>query len=116
MNEENALMLIFKKLYDKDSKTVTFNAKTYSHAEYMEAAKEEKAYTNFYAYIFRNVETAKKIEEEERPMFDTGVIEIEKITEEQFLNWQQSRKKKVEKKAQTGKEIWKTRKAEEPVE
>lgn len=115
MNEENALMLIFKNGYDKYNKTVTFNAKTYSYADYTEAAKDQ-VYTNFYAYIFRNAETAKKTEEESRAVFDTGTVEVEKITEEQFLNWKESRKRKVEKKAQTGKEIWKTRKTEEPIE
>lgn len=108
--ESMALKYIFKNDYDEASKTVMLNGREYS---YRDVPDSEDLYT----YIYK-CEIAKPGNVPEKPKeIDAEVAEIQKITEEQFLEWKNSRIcADTTHKALTGRDIWESRRTEEPIE
>ncbi|ELA42528.1 uncharacterized protein VICG_00280 [Vittaforma corneae ATCC 50505] len=108
--ESVALKYIFKSNYDERSNIVTFNGREYSYNDIFDDG-------DLYIYIYKCEMTKPRIIQEETREIDAEMDEIQKITEEQFLEWKKFRK--YENKTQrslTGKDIWESKKLEEPIE
>jgi hypothetical protein len=102
MDEIEALKYIFKQQFNEETKAVIFNSKTYSYTDYVRDSQHSKT---FFSYILQNEETVES-SVNVKPQIDAQVVEVEKITEEQFKEWKLRRKSEVVDDKMTGKAIW----------
>lgn len=107
MDESSALKHIFKNEYNEATGTVLFSGTKYTR---------EEAEGDLYSFILKNILSQPVKQEERTREIDAEMVEVYKITEEQFLEWKKKRSVSEKSGSLTGKEMWESRRMEEPSE
>lgn len=106
MNEISALKYIFKEVRENNENEIEimYNDKKYIINNMIRSLPD---YMNVYDYIMKEEAKSVRITNEKSKEIATDYVEVVKITEEQFYEWLESKKKLKEKEnLNTGKNIW----------
>lgn len=109
MDEVSVLKYIFRGEFREDTGIVTFNNRKYNYNEFLENSAIEGT---FFSFIYRKEEEVTEHKTEYTPQIDANMIDVQKITEEQFYEWKKSQVIKEGNGKVTGKMIWMEKKRE----